>query len=1763
MKAITPSCQIFASIFRTQSIESRFVFRAILCVAISLLSLLAIFRSEKTTHGQTSCQVDCNATVPANAVAGSPVSFAATSTATGCSSGVSYEWNFGDGTPLTSGASVSHSFTAPGIYNWQLTARADNGTAAIETIAGGYGEGAPIKGSPLTIPVAITRDPLGRGIYVFDQTTAPELLRFINTGPSPVILLGKTVAPGTSRVLLDGRTSIGSINAMEARADGNVLFVAGDVLYALNVSSIPQTVFGYSLAPGEELFLPGSFQPLRNLVGIAIHQPTGEIYVSTPSFVYKVTGLDQSMVVAGNGALTKSTDAFPNSPTPAVNVPLLALRDLAFDAAGNLFICDSGHARVVKLDGGGLLSLVAQFSLQPFNQYPAGLASINDSMYVANGNDQTIWRLTGAGVTSPVLISGASGVGCIYNGDNCGDGGTIANLRFGMARLSAPNTFVGLESDANGLYVLDQGNEKRGRVRYLNVSAQPVTLAGTTIANNTGDTIGGIGLNSPYDGILATASALTDLSGVTIDTNGNLWVADTYRHSIRFVNRGSNAITLFAGTAAEQTVLPGQITTINNNVAPNAADNVTANKASFNTPQGLFANAQGIFVIDAIGGPIPTGNSSPKQRGGLLRFINTSNATVTFFNGSSTPISVAPGFIRTIAGGGTNSDMGNGGFALNARFFAPTDLVVNPTTGDIFITDAGNKAVRKINGSTGVVSSLNLAASFYAGVGMDASGRLYLADFGPSVQTDAGRVLRETAAGSGVFAQMNSSPVLSPRDVAVDSTGNAYVTQSNSRSFPPNNLKRILKIATDGTVTIVAGGDLGFDGDGGPASNAKLALTPPNVYAQFVPVAVPSTATANIVLGVNNEIIFADSLNRRVRRIGSVPTTCTKSGTIVVTGNYPQPVISQLLPNAALVSQPFLMTLSGSGFTPASIVRLGANPLTTNFVSNTQLRAQIPVAFLTTAGMASISVINPSPGGGTSNSLPLTINGDSTPTLSELIPNQVMRGGPGFRLEISGSNFQPSSIVRFNNQNRTTIFVNSTTLQVDVAASEIQLAGSIPVSVFTPSTGIEITNVLPLLIVCLPSAIVSTDLPTARLGEPYNQTLSVVGLNQPVFETGPIAPGLTISSSGVISGIPTTNGTFIFVARVVGEFNCQAERLYRLVVACPQTQLSPTSPILPQATIGTLYSQSFVLSGTTVPATFAVSSGALPPGLMLLDNGNLIGTPTTSGQFNFRIRAVTIGECDNESQYTLTVVCAPFSLHITNQFYAVKNVVLSNPIQINGGVAPYQFSIIGPGANWLSVDSQGPNTNFIVGTPPAAGVFNFTLRAVDTNGCSAEEQFTIFVEEFTTRLIAPATCIGEGTIIPVEISIPGRTRTLADTISFFSTSKPYLIPIPNSCIAPTGTCTIDPVSNIVQWIGQVPPNQRTTVRYLVQVAAGASPNTPICVQSSAHYNAIIPGPGTTPTSSACTTVNCQPTGPGNPLSTAAAPDDQRTGSVLIYNIYTSGSTSGNTQNTRLSLTNTHPQQSAKVHLFFVDGASCSVADSYICLTPNQTASFLAGDFDPGTTGYLVAVAVDANGCPVNFNYLIGDEYVKFASGHAANLGAQAFSALAGGLSDCNGNSVTATMNFDGISYNRLPRVLALSNIGSRADGNDTMLIVNRIGGNLGTGANTLGTLFGIFYNDAENALSFSITGGCQFRASLTNNLPRITPRFDQFVPAGRTAWLKLYSQSPTDIGITGAAINLNPNSVTSAGAFNQGHNLHALTLSTSNSFTIPVFPPNC
>lgn len=283
------------------------------------------------------------------------------------------------------------------------------------------------------------------------------------------------------------------------------------------------------------------------------------------------------------------------------------------------------------------------------------------------------------------------------------------------------------------------------------------------------------------------------------------------------------------------------------------------------------------------------------------------------------------------------------------------------------------------------------------------------------------------------------------------------------------------------------------------------------------------------------------------------------------------------------------------------------------------------------------------------------------------------------------------------------------------------------------------------------------------------------------------------------------------------------------------------------------------------------------------------------------------------------------------------------------------------------------------------------------------------------------------------------------------------------------------------------------------------------------------------------------------------------GSVLIFPVYTSVSAMPQAQNTRISLTNTAETTPVFVHLFFVDGVTGVPADIYLCLSANQTLSMLASDADPDVNGYVLAVATDARGCPLNFNQLIGEAALKFASGHTGQLVAEAVTALVENPARCRTTQPTATLRFDGSSYSALPRVLALSNFMSRADGNETFLILSRIGGDLTGNFDSRGTFFMIIFDDAENPISrsFPTLGGPQLRILLRNHpFPR-RDFFEQLIPSGRSGWLKLWGIE--DVALLGAVFNFN----VANPAFTQGRNLHKLTLTTTASLTIPIIPPNC
>jgi hypothetical protein len=304
--------------------------------------------------------------------------------------------------------------------------------------------------------------------------------------------------------------------------------------------------------------------------------------------------------------------------------------------------------------------------------------------------------------------------------------------------------------------------------------------------------------------------------------------------------------------------------------------------------------------------------------------------------------------------------------------------------------------------------------------------------------------------------------------------------------------------------------------------------------------------------------------------------------------------------------------------------------------------------------------------------------------------------------------------------------------------------------------------------------------------------------------------------------------------------------------------------------------------------------------------------------------------------------------------------------------------------------------------------------------------------------------------------------------------------------------------------------------------------------------------------------------PGSAYPATSEISDQKAGSILVYNYYSSPSTPTPNHNTRINITNTSSTSAVIVHLFFV-AENCSIADFKLPMSANYTYTFNVSEFDPNINGYLVAVASDGDtGLPRSHNFLIGDEYIKLPGGASANLGAEAIAATYEGVLDQSADNFGAILRF-GVTadarYNRLPAVLAVDNFPSRADQNETTIILNNISGSLAETMNSVPRLFALVYDDQEVAYSTSfLAGSCQKRVTLSDAEPRTAPRLSSIVPAGRSGWIRIYS-STGNVPLLGSMINFNPNTNSRGDVFNGGHNLHKLALTTGTiSVTVPVFP---
>ncbi len=192
----------------------------------------------------------------------------------------------------------------------------------------------------------------------------------------------------------------------------------------------------------------------------------------------------------------------------------------------------------------------------------------------------------------------------------------------------------------------------------------------------------------------------------------------------------------------------------------------------------------------------------------------------------------------------------------------------------------------------------------------------------------------------------------------------------------------------------------------------------------------------------------------KIRVVTPAPGGGTSNEVLLAIIN-PVPSITLINPSLVAEGTPGLtLTVTGTGFVPGAEVRLNGVRRVTSFVNSTQLTAQIPASDLVVAATLSIQVFNPEPGGGLSNTASLVVAGPNPlPRITGLNPEVVNAGGPGFTLVVNGSSFVRGSVVRVNGQDRVTDFVSDTALAAQILASDIAVAGALPITVFNPAPG--------------------------------------------------------------------------------------------------------------------------------------------------------------------------------------------------------------------------------------------------------------------------------------------------------------------------------------------------------------------------------------------------------------------------------------------------------------------------------------------------------------------------------------------------------------------------------------------------------------------------------------------------------------------------------------------------------------------------------------
>lgn len=497
-----------------------------------------------------------------------------------------------------------------------------------------------------------------------------------------------------------------------------------------------------------------------------------------------------------------------------------------------------------------------------------------------------------------------------------------------------------------------------------------------------------------------------------------------------------------------------------------------------------------------------------------------------------------------------------------------------------------------------------------------------------------------------------------------------------------------------------------------------------------------------------------------------------------------------------------------------------------------------PAAFSQESENCSIAITGSLPPGTTGQPYSATLT--ATTTFSSPVSSSVNTTWSNSGLP-AGLSLSPAT-TNTNFVRQTSFSVSTTISGTPTAGGTFPLTVMVANSIDIPCTGGQAA--FSITIVNAPAITTQSPLPGAELGVPYATAFTAInGVGPYSWSASSTPPGLTLSSSGFLSGTPTATGTFPILVTAVSQQPAgapiQLSMTFSLTVAAALT-INTASP-LPSGVVGTAYSQAISVSGG-FPQTggsgtgyniqlTAVPGGTPPPGLTF-NSGVLSGTPASAGSFLFLITATDSQNFSVSKQFQITIAPTPPLLQVSPTTLAFSGFV-------GGGAAPAQtIAIIATGASAVSlsilVDSGGP---------PETSALPSWITVRPTSGTTP----------FGVTVIANPGTMGAG-VYPaaIHITIPQTQDAITVTVTFTVTAgSPTLAVAPASLSlgalvqTPSTQNAIVVVSNsggggVLSFSSSV-VGQSSWITSVTPVEGRAGPNAPVLVQVQVNSQGLAVG----------------------------------------------------------------------------------------------------------------------------------------------------------------------------------------------------------------------------------------------------------------------------------------------------------------------------------